>query len=241
MPRTLIALATFNEVENLPTLVDAIFRAVPNADLLIVDDNSPDGSGHWCDERAKDEPRLRCLHRSGKLGLGSAMLCAVRFAIAHEYDIIATLDADWSHDPKHLPGLIRALDSADVAIGSRYCPGGAIEGWPWQRRLLSRGVNGLSRFLLRLPIRDTSGSFRACRVDKLRELDLDSIRAEGYAYLEEILWHLGRAGASFAEAPITFHQRRAGQSKINVREAGGKLATLLRLSLRGAARPQANK
>lgn len=231
-PRTLVALATYNEVENLPTLVDAILRELPEADVLVVDDNSPDGTGRWCDERAADEPRIRCLHRRAKLGLGSATLAAIRYACEHDYTVFVTLDADWSHDPRHLRELVRATERADVAIGSRYCAGGAIDGWPWGRRVLSRAVNAMSRRLLRLPVRDTSAAFRAYRVAKLREIELDRIQSRGYAYLEELLWHLARAGATFAEVPITFGRRRAGRSKINLREAAGKIITIGKLGAR---------
>ena len=229
--RTLVALATYNELDNLPGLVDEILRVLPEADVLVVDDNSPDGTGHWCDERAARESRLHCIHRPGKLGLGTATLDAVRFALDRGYDIFITLDADWSHDPRHLPALIQATEHADVAVGSRYCAGGRIEGWPLHRRVLSRCINGLSRVLLRLPVRDSSGSYRAYRVAKLRELPLENIHAGGYAYLEEILWHLHRSGATFAEVPITFHQRRGGRSKVSLREIGGKIWMLSRLAL----------
>jgi dolichol-phosphate mannosyltransferase len=147
------------------------------------------------------------------------------------------MDADWSHDPAHLPELVAATALADVAIGSRYVAGARVESWPRHRRLLSRWMNGLSRAMLRLPIRDTSGAFRAYRVAKLREIRFDEIRASGYAYLEEILWHLAQADATFAEVPITFRARRAGRSKINLREAAGKLGTLVRLAGR-AVRPR---
>jgi dolichol-phosphate mannosyltransferase len=230
--RTLVALATYNEIENVPTLVEAILRELRDADVLVVDDNSPDGTGRWCDEHSAGELRLRCLHRPSKQGLGSASLAALRYAIDQGYEFVVTMDADWSHDPRHLPELLRALEHADAAIGSRYCAGGAIEGWPWRRRLLSRALNKLSGALLRVPVRDTSGAFRAYRVANLREVDPQRIHAAGYDYLEEILWRLHRAGATFAEVPITFHQRRAGQSKINFREAASKMRTLLRLALR---------
>jgi dolichol-phosphate mannosyltransferase len=229
--RTLVAVATYNEIENLPDLVAEILRVLPEADVLVVDDNSPDGTGKWCAERAATEPRLRCLHRPGKLGLGSATLAAARYAIEHDYQVFVTLDADWSHDPVHLPQLVAALDHADVAIGSRYCQGGAIEGWPWPRRAMSRGVNRLTRFMLRLPVRDASGAFRAYRVAKLREIRLDDVRANGYAFFEEMLWVLHHGGATFVEVPITFERRRAGKSKINLREALAKLATLIRLAV----------
>lgn len=229
MPRTLVALATYNEIENLPDLVDEIFRSLPDADILVVDDNSPDGTGTWCDARAAGECRLRCIHRPTKQGLGSATMVAFRHALENGYDVVATLDADWSHDPCYLPALIRALDSADVAIGSRYVPGGAIEGWPWYRRAASRWLNRLSRAVLRWPVRDASGAFRAYRVAKLQDVRLNHIQAAGYAYLEEILWLLHRAGATFVEVAITFHQRRRGTSKIDAHEAASKLALLWRL------------
>ena len=230
--RTLVALPTYNEIENLPGLVDEIFRVLPEADVLVVDDNSPDGTGRWCDQRAAVEPRIRCLHRAGKLGLGSATNDALRTAIDGGYDLVVTMDADGSHAPAHLPALIAATARADVAIGSRYTPGGAIDGWPWYRRLLSRLLNGLSRGLLRVPVRDTSGALRVYRVAKLRDVPLARVRSSGYAYLEELLWLLDRAGATFAEVPITFHARQAGRSKINLREVVGKLATLARLGWR---------
>jgi dolichol-phosphate mannosyltransferase len=228
--RTLVALATYNEIENLPGLVDEILRVLPDADLLVIDDNSPDGTGRWCDERAATESRLQCLHRPGKQGLGSATLAGMRWAIDRSYDVFVTMDADWSHDPCYLPELVGATQQADVAVGSRYCAGGAIEGWPMHRRALSRCVNGLSRLLLRLPIKDASGAFRAYRVAALQIIDLNSIKATGYAYLEEIVWHLHHAGATFKEVPIVFHERRSGKSKIHVGEAAAKLSILLQLA-----------
>jgi dolichol-phosphate mannosyltransferase len=227
--KTLVALATYNEIENLPSLVDAILCVLPDSDVLVVDDNSPDGTGKWCEGRASTEPRLRCLHRPRKMGLGSATLEAAQIAIDGGYDVFITLDADWSHDPTHLPQMLGALERADVAIGSRYASGGAIEGWPWHRRVMSRSLNRMSRALLGLPIRDSSGAFRAYRVGKLKEIKLASVQSGGYAYLEEIIWHLHRAGASFAEVPIIFHERRAGRSKVSAHEALDKLRMVLRL------------
>ena len=229
---TLVAVATYNERENLPSLVDAILKALPQAIILVVDDNSPDGTGQWCDERAAEERRLICHHRSAKLGLGSATVEAMRFAIERKYDVLVTLDADWSHDPSAASDLVAKLDSADVAVGSRYCPGGAIQGWPLHRRVISRALNALSRLLLRLPVKDSSGAFRAYRVAKLRELSLDEIHASGYAYLEEIAWHLHHANASFVEVPITFRERSRGSSKASWREAIGKIQIIGRLVFR---------
>jgi dolichol-phosphate mannosyltransferase len=226
---TLVALATYNEIGNLPSLVDAIEGILPEADVLVVDDNSPDGTGKWCYSRAITDSRLKYVHRPRKLGLGSATLDAMRFALSFNYDVLVTMDADWSHDPQYLPNVVEATERADVVLGSRYCVGGAIEGWPLRRRILSRGMNWLSRLLLRLPIRDSSGAFRAYRVAALRKIDLACIRSTGYSYLEEILWHLHRSGAEFVEVPITFRERRAGRSKISAREVYNKVSTLLRL------------
>jgi dolichol-phosphate mannosyltransferase len=235
-PRVLVALATYNEINNLPSLVDEICRMLPAAELLVVDDNSPDGTGRWCDEQAHLDTRLKCLHRPGKQGLGSATLTAMRFALDASYDVFVTMDADWSHDPQYLPALVHATEQADVALGSRYCAGGGIEGWPIHRRALSRWMNRLTRALLRLPVHDTSGAFRAYRVAALRKIDLANVRSAGYGYLEEILWHLHHAGVSFVEAPIMFRQRRAGKSKINIQEAIGKIGTLLRLAFSRTSR-----
>ncbi|HEX4415215.1 MAG TPA: polyprenol monophosphomannose synthase [Lacipirellulaceae bacterium] len=231
-PRVLVALATYNEIENLPSLVDEIRRVLPEADVLVIDDNSPDGTGKWCDKRAAADSHVQCLHRPGKQGLGSATIAAMWWAIDHSYDVLVTMDADWSHDPQHLPELVDATTSADVSIGSRYCRGGAIEGWPLARRVMSRVMNGLSRAVLRFPINDASGAFRAYRVVALRSVDVSRIQAIGYSYLEETIWLLHRGGATFAEIPITFHQRRAGTSKINMHEAFDKVTTLARLALR---------
>jgi dolichol-phosphate mannosyltransferase len=226
---TLVALATYNEINTLPRLVDEIFAVLPDVDILVVDDNSPDGTGRWCDERASAELRLRCLHRESKQGLGSATIGAMRFAIGRGYEKLVTMDSDLSHDPAHLPTLIEASGRADVVIGSRYCPGGAVDGWPLHRRLASRLLNGLSRTMLHLPVRDSSGSYRVYRISKLREIELNSIQSGGYAYLEEMLWHLKRAGASFAEVPITFRDRQAGHSKNGLPVIIDKLRTISRL------------
>jgi dolichol-phosphate mannosyltransferase len=232
--RVLVSLVTYNEIENLPRLVDAIFAAAPQVDVLVVDDNSPDGTGRWCDQRAAEDRRLRCLHRPAKLGLGTATIDAMKYATANGYDLLVNLDADFSHPPGRIPDLVAGMDAAgaarlDVLIGSRYAPGGRIEGWPLRRRLMSRGVNLAARWLLGLAVRDCSGSMRCYRVELLGRLDFAAIRGRGYAFLEEVLWHLKQHGARMAELPITFVDRRFGQSKINLREASQAVVTLLRL------------
>ena len=235
--KTLVTLATYNEIENLPELVQEIFRHAPQADVLVIDDNSPDGTGRWCDAQAADEPRLRCLHREGKLGLGTATLAGFQYAIDHGYTLVANLDADFSHPPRYLPALLEAIAPADappvdVAIGSRYISGGGIEGWPLGRHLISRAVNLYARVMLRLPVRDCTGSYRCYRTAALRQLDFAAMRSAGYSYLEEILWLLDRRGCTFREIPIVFIDRQHGRSKITLREAASSIAILLRLGVK---------
>lgn len=230
-PRVLVALATYNELENLPTLVEAVERALPGADILVVDDASPDGTGAWCDRRAEADPRVACLHRAGKLGLGSATLAAFQHGRDGGYDVVCTLDADWSHPPEVLPELVRLLQQADVAVGSRYARGGSIVGWPLSRRVSSWLVNFFARRALRLSVSDCSGALRAYRIQVLQGLDKQAMQATGYAYLEEILWRLKRRGARCVEAPYTFTDRRAGASKLNFREARDAVTLIVRLGI----------
>ena len=230
--RTLVTIATYNEIENLPLLVDAIWEVAPQVDILVIDDNSLDGTGRWCDERAESEPRLFCLHRAGKLGLGTAIIAGMEYAMEHGYDFLLNMDADFSHHPRYIPALLAGMDNADVTIGSRYVSGGGVKDWPIRRQLMSWGVNIYARWLLGLRPRDCSGAFRCFRVEMLRKLDFDSIRSRGYSFQEEILWLLKRAGARFAESPILFTDREQGQSKINTREALAALWIISRLGIK---------
>ncbi|MBC8876100.1 MAG: polyprenol monophosphomannose synthase [Planctomycetes bacterium] len=235
---TLVVIATYNEIENLPQLSDEVFRYAPDVDVLVVDDNSPDGTGDWCDERASVDARLRVIHRSGKLGLGSATIAGMRYAMEHGYQYVLVMDADFSHHPKYIPAMRAGMEgdgnepSVDVMIGSRYVTGGGVEGWPLRRRFMSRAINTYARCLLGLKIRDCSGAFRCFRTDVLRQFDFDAIHSSGYAFLEEILWHLKRRGARFRETPIVFVDRQQGQSKINMREAVAALWAIFRLGVR---------
>ncbi len=235
---TLVTLATYNEIENLPRLVEEIFAIAPQVDILVIDDNSPDGTGAWCDERAQTEPRLRCLHRAGKLGLGTATIAGMKYAIEHGYRYVLNMDADFSHHPRYLPALLAGMEDAagtagaDVMIGSRYTRGGAIEGWPLKRHMMSRGVNLYARWLLGLSAKDCSGAFRCYRTSQLARVDFDSIRSRGYSFQEEILWLLKRQGARFNETPITFADRERGISKIDAREARAALRIILALGAR---------
>lgn len=235
--RTLIMTATYNEIDNLPYLVETVLQVVPNVDFLVVDDNSPDGTGRWCDERAALDPRLRCIHRQGKLGLGTAIVAGMRYAIEHDYTYVLNMDADFSHHPRYLQAMIEGMEKdgqprCDVMIGSRYIPGGGTKDWPLQRKLMSRGVNLYARWMLGLKPQDCSGGFRCYRVEALRKLNLDSIRSRGYSFQEEILWLLKRTGARFGETPILFADREKGSSKINSREAVHALRIIFRLGMK---------
>jgi len=236
-PRTLVAIATYNEIENVPPLVDAVLQHAPDVDILIIDDNSPDGTGRWCEKQRQAEPRLRCLHRERKLGLGTALVGGFRYALEHGYGRVITMDGDFSHDPAYLPDLIAAMNppdgpAADVVIGSRYVAGGGIQGWPLHRKLMSSVLNRYARLLLGLKSRDCSGGFRCYRCEPLQQIDFDRLRSHGYSFLEEILWELERRGARIAETPIQFVDRKHGASKINLSEAFSALWLIFRLGCR---------
>lgn len=218
MPRLLVTLCTYNERENLGRLVGEIHAHAPHADVLVVDDASPDGTGRLADELAAADPRVRVLHRMGKLGLGTATLAAFRHALALGYDLVLNMDADLSHPPSAIPRLLECMDAGDVAIGSRYVPGGEIHGWGFGRHVMSRGANFLSRSLLGLTPKDTSGAFRCYRAEILRRIDFDRIVAKGYAFEEEILFRCRQAGARFVEVPIRFDDRLVGRSKVSAKE-----------------------
>ncbi len=238
IPGTLIATATYNEIENIPKLVDEIRQYAQGVPVLVIDDDSPDGTGQWCEERAAEDDRFHVIRRSGKLGLGTATIAGMRYAIEEGYERLLFMDADFSHHPRYIPDLLGGMaaddDSpgADVMIGSRYVEGGGVEGWPWRRKLMSRGINMYARLWLGLRSNDCSGAFRCFRTDLLRRVDFATIRSRGYSFQEEILWHLQRAGARVGETPIIFTDREHGQSKINLRESFAALWILFGLGLR---------
>src|SRR5262245_19740458 len=226
-PRLLVSLATYNERDNLPRLIDEIHAVIPQADILVIDDNSPDGTGQVADERAAADSRIKVLHRSGKLGLGTAILAGMRYAIDQTYDLLINMDADFSHHPRYLPALLAGMDHHDVMVGSRYIPGGGSAHWPLSRRLMSWGVGSVVRLLLRVPARDTSGAFRCYRVEKLRELDFDAVVSRGYSFQQEMIWRCHRLGCKIGETPIFFENRRAGASKVNPHEAVRSMGVIL--------------
>ncbi|MCL2006011.1 MAG: polyprenol monophosphomannose synthase [Planctomycetaceae bacterium] len=230
--RFLIALATYNERENLPILTSQIVEFAPDADILVVDDSSPDGTASWVEEKMQHDARFKLIQRSGKQGLGTAILAAMDYAVQNNYDFIVNMDADLSHPARFLPAVIsKAEEGNDVVIGSRYVPGGKIEGWAWYRHLMSRAINMYARCLLGLQTRDNSGSFRCYRVALLKRLDFNSVISRGYSFFEEILFRLRKLGATFAEVPITFEERQAGQSKLNIKEIFIALWLLLRIGI----------
>jgi dolichol-phosphate mannosyltransferase len=235
--KPLVTVATYNEMENLPRLVEEILRYAPQADVLVIDDNSPDGTGQWCDQRRAEDPRIACLHRSGKLGLGTAIIAGMKYGVEHGYQYVLNMDADFSHQPKYLPALLAGMDPpggppVDVMIGSRYIPGGGVEGWPLKRLLMSRSVNLYARLLLGLRPKDCSGAFRCYRTAVLAKLDFAAICSRGYSFQEEILWRLKRLGARMSETPIIFPERQHGVSKIHSGEAFSALRIIFALGMR---------
>jgi dolichol-phosphate mannosyltransferase len=231
-PRLLVSLATYNEAGNLEPLVESIRQYAPGSSILVIDDNSPDGTGQIADRLAAESPEIRVIHRSGKLGLGTAMLEAIDYAVRNSYDYLLNLDADFSHPPRFIPALLEGMADHDVMIGSRYVPGGGVEGgFNLKRKFMSTGINLYARLLLGLPSKDNSGAFRCYRVGKLAQIDLGKVRSRGYSFQEEILYWCKRVGCRIGETPILFENRRSGVSKINMKEAAAALWILLQLGV----------
>lgn len=232
----LIAIATYNESGSLPILTKELRRQLPDAQILIIDDNSPDGTGKWASEFAVENKRVDAIVRSGKLGLGSAAIVGFNAAIDGNFDWVATLDADLSHDPVSLKEMYKlAIDSdaeLDLVIGSRYVSGGKILGWPVHRKISSYLTNLFARTILRLKNGDNTSAMRIYRVDCLRQIDLNSIQSQGYSYLQEILLCLKKVSARTKEFPITFQNRETGRSKADLFEVSRSLYQILRLSFR---------
>ena len=230
--RLLVSVATYNERDNIARLIEEIHRHAPQADILVVDDNSPDGTGRVVDELAAKDQRVKGLHRPGKLGLGTAIVAAMRYAMGNEYDLLLNMDADFSHPPRYIPALLAGMSRNDVMIGSRYVAGGGTENWPVVRETISRGVNGLVRFFFRMGVRDASGAYRCYRVSKLRDVRFDRLVSRGYSFQQEMLYRCQLAGCRLGESPIIFENRRAGKSKVNSKEAARSIATIVYLGVR---------
>jgi len=231
-PRLLVSLATYDEASNLRPLVEAIRQVAPQASILVIDDNSPDGTGEVADQLRDGMPNIHVIHRSGKLGLGTAVLAGMKFAIDNGYDYFLNLDADFSHPPRFIPNILAGMKDNDVMIGSRYVKGGGVEGeFNLRRKFMSTGINLYARLFLGLQTRDNSGSYRCYRVSKLRQIDLNQIRSRGYSFMEEILYWCRSVGCKMDETPIIFENRRSGYSKINAREAIKALHIIFQLGL----------
>lgn len=231
MNRLLITVCTYNELENIRLLLPELRSVAPEADILVIDDNSPDGTGDAVREAARDDPGILLLHRENKEGLGAATLAGFRYAIENKYSHLLNLDADFSHNPVHIPAILALTETADVVIGSRYVEGGGISGWSLKRHFMSRGVNLYVRMFLGLKTRDNSGSFRCYSVAKLAEVDWDRTLSKGYAFMEEILYRCRRVGCTFVETPIHFEDRRFGETKINWQEVLKAIWAIFRLGI----------
>jgi dolichol-phosphate mannosyltransferase len=230
--RAALVLPTYNERENLAAMVAAIQALPTPIHIIVVDDNSPDGTGAIADALAAHSSSVEVIHRSGKLGLGTAYAAGFGRAIAAGHDLILTMDADFSHDPKYLPAILTASQRYDLVIGSRYVPGGGVRDWPWHRQALSWGANTIAHLLLGLHARDCTAGFRCYRRQVLEAVDPSAIRANGYSYLIEMLFCCERAGFTVGEVPIIFADRRLGQSKISQNEIFKAGKTVLRLAFR---------
>lgn len=219
---TVVVVPTYNEARTIENAVSRIRAAAPDADVLVVDDDSPDGTGQVADRLAEADRRVRVLHRAGKQGLGAAYVAAFGWVLQHDYAVVVQMDADGSHQPEELPRLLEALAGADLVIGSRYIRGGRVVNWPRRRELLSRLGNVYTRMLLGVPLADATGGYRAFRADTLLRIGLEQVASQGYCFQVDIAWRALRAGLRVVEVPITFVEREEGTSKMSgaiVREA----------------------
>jgi dolichol-phosphate mannosyltransferase len=220
--QVLVVVPTYNEAENIEEIVGRVRAAVPEAQILVADDNSPDGTGKLAEALGAADDQVHVLHRAGKEGLGAAYLAGFAWALERDFGVVVEMDADGSHRPEDLPRMLAALEGADLVLGSRWVPGGAVVNWPKQRLLLSRGGNAYARIILGVPIRDITGGYRAFRRGTLLGLDLESVASQGYCFQVDLAWQAVRRGFRVVEVPITFVERVHGTSKMSgsiVREA----------------------
>ncbi|RNL65319.1 polyprenol monophosphomannose synthase [Nocardioides marmoriginsengisoli] len=227
-PRRVVVVPTYNEAPNVLRAIDAVLAAAPECHVLVVDDNSPDGTGPLVAAHPDFGNRVHLLGRPGRGGLGAAYRAGFAWAFDHGYEQIAQMDADLSHPPDRLPALFAALDDADVAVGSRYVRGGGVKRWGWHRQLISRGGNLYVRLLLGTPVRDTTAGFKAFRAEALRTIDVLASESNGYSFQIENTWNATRRGLRITEVPITFTDRTAGASKMSGSIAREALGLVLR-------------
>lgn len=220
--RSLVIIPTYNERDNIAEVITRVLAQEKNLDILVVDDNSPDGTGDYVNEILKNEARLNLIRREGKLGLGTAYIAGFKFALERNYSYILEMDADLSHDPNEIPNLLTAIEDADLVIGSRYIDGVNVVNWPLSRLILSYGASVYTRIITGLPLRDVTGGYKCFKRHVLESIDLDSIRSGGYAFQIEMNWKTWMAGFRIKEIPIVFVDRTVGKSKMSkaiVREA----------------------
>jgi dolichol-phosphate mannosyltransferase len=215
LERIVVIIPTYNEAENLPLIVQRVRTAVPTVDILVADDNSPDGTGDIADELAAADSCIKVMHRQGKEGLGAAYLAGFAWAIDNGYDAVVEMDADGSHQPEQLPRLLKALEDADLVLGSRWVRGGAVQNWPKSREFLSRGGSTYTRLALGIDVHDATGGYRAFRTSALQSLNLDQVESAGYCFQIDLAWRALQAGLSIREVPITFVEREIGESKMS--------------------------
>jgi len=232
--KSLIIIPTYDEKENIGILIEEILKLNKDFHILIIDDNSPDGTGNIADGLANKYPQVSVLHRPAKLGLGTAYITGFKYALENNYDLIFTMDADFSHQPKYLIDLLEKAKEYDLVIGSRYIKDGEIKNWPLHRLILSRGANIYVRMVTRIPIFDSTGGFNCYRREVLEKIDLDTIISDGYAFQIEMKYRLWKKGFYFKEVPITFIDRRRGKSKISKRIIFQALFLVWKLLCRGS-------
>jgi dolichol-phosphate mannosyltransferase len=213
--RVAVIIPTYNERANLEPITARLRTAVPDADLLVVDDNSPDGTGAIADKLAAGDPHVHVLHRPGKGGLGAAYIAGFGWAMERDYGVLVEFDADGSHQPEQLPSLISALDGADLVIGSRWVPGGTVQNWPKSREILSRGGNTYARLMLGIKVQDATAGFRAYRASALQKIGIAEVRSQGYCFQIDLVLRIIGAGLIITEVPITFIERTEGTSKMS--------------------------
>jgi dolichol-phosphate mannosyltransferase len=210
-----VVIPTYNELANLENIVTRVRSSVPAADILVVDDNSPDGTGELADKLAAGDDHIRVLHRPGKSGLGAAYIAGFAWALERGYGTLVEMDADGSHDPADLPRLLAALEDADLVVGSRWVPGGVVVNWPRSREALSRGANTYARLMLGINVHDATGGYRAYRADTLRAIHLEQVESQGYCFQIDLTLRTVNAGLFVREVPITFTDRIHGTSKMS--------------------------
>jgi len=230
--RVVMVVPTYNEADNLAWIVGRLRAAVPDVDVLVVDDGSPDGTGDIADKLALEDPQVDVVHRTTKAGLGAAYQHGFAVALERGYDVIGEMDADGSHQPEQLPRLLQALGGADLVIGSRWVPGGSVVNWPLHRKALSVGGNLYARMALGIPVRDVTAGFRLFRRTTLEAIDLATVESAGYCFQADLAWRTARAGLRTVEVPIEFVERVRGESKMDRRVA---VESLRRITAWGVA------